>query len=139
MSREASSPSRSQRLISKLFRSKSSSIINDGIFPSDSVSVSNQPLLVGSDPVKAAASLEYEKFGKRVSSDPVKTAASMEYDTFGKLMDKAKTMPPEEFRKYLKEFREKEEAKYRKFGGGVAGGGDWVWRGEKAVRGDYIV
>jgi hypothetical protein len=138
MSREASSPSRSQRLISKLFRSKSSSIIDDGIFPSDSVSVSNQPL-VASDPVKAAASTQYERFGKRVSSDPVKAAASIEYDTFGKLMDKAKTMPPEEFRKYLQEFREKEEAKYRKFGGGVAGGGDWVWRGEKAVRGDYIV
>lgn len=54
-------------------------------------------------------------------------------------MGKAKTMPSDEFRKYLKHHREIEEAKYRKIGGGIAGGGDWVWRGEKDVRGEYIV
>lgn len=48
-------------------------------------------------------------------------------------------MSPDEFRKYLKQHREMEEAKYRKMGGGIAGGGDWVWRGEKDVRGEYIV
>jgi hypothetical protein len=54
-------------------------------------------------------------------------------------MNNAKTMSPEDFKAYLKKHREAEEDKHRKMGGGIAGGGDWVWRGEKEARTDYLV
>jgi hypothetical protein len=96
-------------------------LANDEVSPSDSISISEQALV------------------NPIAEHPVKAAAHTEHETFCELMSKAKTMDPAEFRKYLREHKEREEKRHRSLGGGVAGGGDWIWRGEKAVRGEYLV
>jgi hypothetical protein len=118
LSASRASISKPKTILSKLFRSKSTSAANNDIFPSDSAFLAEQPL---------------------VKSDPIKVQHAMENESFGNLMEKAQTMSAEEFRKYLKRHKEVEEERHRKQGGGIAGGGDWVWRGEKEVRGEYVV
>lgn len=62
------------------------------------------------------------------AADQPVQSASREEDkaTYSSLMTKARTMSPEEFKAYLRTHKEEVEARYRKQGGGIAGGGDWI-------------
>lgn len=97
-------PKSSKRWISKIFRSKSGTDVQ-----SDAGSIA-EPLVKDGDHVKSTT-----------AADRV---------TFGDLMEQAKTMEPEEFRKYLRRFKEDQEAHHRRLGGGIAGGGDWCNQGQ---------
>jgi len=112
MSSPNDQPSKSgEHLISKMFHRKSDAAVN---VHSDSASVSSKTPLVPE------------------AHEHLKTTSQEEQTAFNELMEKAKTMSPEDFKKYLEQHKEEVETMYRKQGGGI-GGGEWIWGDPKIL------
>ncbi|KIW35333.1 uncharacterized protein PV07_02035 [Cladophialophora immunda] len=110
MSSNTTKPNKSEEtLISKIFRRKSGAKVD----LSDAASMTSTAPLVKPD---AAA-----------GSSGLRTTSNEEQTAFNGLMDRAKTMSPEEFKAYLRQHKEDVETMYRRQGGGITGG-DWIYR-----------
>ncbi|KAJ9636943.1 hypothetical protein H2204_005089 [Knufia peltigerae] len=99
-----------ESLLSKFFRRKSS---------------------VGADAAETASMTSTAPLVDKDNTAPFKSTSKEEQDSFNELMNRAKTMSPEEFQMYLKNYKEENEAIHRKLGGGITGG-EWIWRDPKA-------
>jgi hypothetical protein len=60
-----------------------------------------------------------------VQKERVKSISQEDHDTHSDLMEKAKTMGQEDFKKYLAQHKEEVEAHWRKQGGGISSG-EWI-------------
>ncbi|OAP56353.1 hypothetical protein AYL99_09532 [Fonsecaea erecta] len=101
-----------QTLISKIFRRKSAATTKVELLSDAASMISTAPLV---------------KPDGHGQPDPMRTTSNEEQTAFNSLMDKAKTMSPEEFKAYLCRHKEDVEAMYRRQGGGITGG-DWIYR-----------
>ncbi|KIY01619.1 uncharacterized protein Z520_03171 [Fonsecaea multimorphosa CBS 102226] len=104
-----------ETLLQRIFRRKSSTKGSVDLLSDAASMTSTAPLVRPSD----SASIR--------PSAPLRTTSNEEQASFNSLMDKARTMNPDEFKAYLRQYKEDVETMYRRQGGGVTGG-DWIYR-----------